>query len=1344
MKSVLNLISGITAAVMTICAIPAQQIAAAGDPAQEITKIELFGINDALFAGYTPAYTAHLSEECAAQMTLANEAWVNIETDESCLRSTGNAIPVPEDGEVPYYAYYIQLVPKDGYAFPEYFTLYYDGWEISMMDYDVTVQPDYIAIRCDFLGTVTPASEPAALDTVEITGAQLSFSDGDAPVFSGMPAAGSHFSILTEGWEGGGERVMSRTELNEEAFPDGNRLLTAFSGGTEYTYFLWIVPDDGYVFGGSPTLIINGKACGGQYHIMQNHIEIRTDHRLTVPAAATTPPVTVTTEKPAATTGTAATTAAPVTTTEKPRTTTLLTTTAPATTAAFDPDLLYGDVDQNGSCSVADAVLLLRWLAEDGIFAVSPNGLRAADINRDGILTMTDAVLLIQLIGQQPKQTAAPVRPAEPDSDMPELPDTAAAAEWILKPDGSSKAFTEKVLGRLTVSAEENALSRDGQLQFRELTDAEGLALNERFSGDGITVLDGWEADAGLGIEEHLPGSYTAEYDLSTLNLPEELYGELHLLRIDQTGTVSEYAFDVNGNTACWESDQNSAWLWVLVPALIGTMIYYYYEKIAPEAKERDSIWNADEKDRLARYTADHCIILYADTETNDEKKAREARVKAIVEETEKRARKMAIEEAENAWIPWGMLSWGYEREVNRITARILADLLKQDAVYQKELAEIEYIPADVRLLAYDFDKALDYLRGQEGCPKLGAKPVIYFTTALQSGTGNAETPQWYAAYLQMGRTGFADVPRVSKKTKYYDIYGETVSETTGDNMLVTLTHEVYHLMQNKKLSAHVRSNLKFSEMSAMIVEHRCGKYYEEHEMINAYSEEISKSYELYAIAIDDNEPDEELLRAEGYALSQFWDYMSGKLNIELTGWELITAFKRTSSITALFRETFHNDSSNQLLDIYWKAFQKSISREANSLAHDLMGKTKNGDGYFPSVVRKLSLSDSHSSAPVRVNAAPFSCAMTGITGAETGGWTALIVRDPDFGELLPGHTFLLPAGADGQPIGQESKRGLVLNTKAKTLCYRELQDKDALGGSGYTVRYIPAPQTPAVELDEENEILTVTLRSGQSKEGANGLTDRFLLIASVNGKETYTQKIDFADWSKEIRLPFGTLHVIPNQTSRLEITVCELIDAGTDSTGTQHPDVRTAAAVPFEASFETEYPELRLRTVSAGGFYGDLSVSSTEEETTFRLDKDGFFSFTFPAEYKSWDTFPDDYDPDGMYSPFEELSRGHSSHTGFTVTGKVQNTEDVNNWTADLSTCAGSFETSYYEYYRGVFIGGETGDPHIVQEGSWKGSGMDTGTLELTTDETGTVRKVAVIIHTGDDLVRINATFKE
>ena len=43
MKSVLNLISGITAAVMTICAIPAQQIAAAGDPAQEITKISCSG-----------------------------------------------------------------------------------------------------------------------------------------------------------------------------------------------------------------------------------------------------------------------------------------------------------------------------------------------------------------------------------------------------------------------------------------------------------------------------------------------------------------------------------------------------------------------------------------------------------------------------------------------------------------------------------------------------------------------------------------------------------------------------------------------------------------------------------------------------------------------------------------------------------------------------------------------------------------------------------------------------------------------------------------------------------------------------------------------------------------------------------------------------------------------------------------------------------------------------------------------------------------------------------------------------------------------------------------------------
>ena len=1331
MKNVLKLISCLTAAVMTASAAPPEPIAAAQP--QEIEKIELFGITDTLCAGYTPAYTAHLSEESSAQMTLTNEAWVNIDTDEGYLRSTGDIIPYPEDGEEPYYAYYVQLVPKEGYVFPESFKLYYDGWEISMMDYDVTAAPSYIAIRCDFLGAVTPATEPIALETVEITGAALSFSDGDTPVFSGTPAAGSHFSVLTEGWDGGGERIMSRAELNDAEFLEGNSLMTAFSGGTEYSYFLWIVPDDGYIFRDSPALILNGKAYSCTYHIMQNHIEIRTAYRLTVPAAETTAPVTT-----AAPVTSKATTAKPVTSTRE-----TVTTAKPLTTAAFDPALLYGDVNQDGACSIADAVLLLRWLAEDGTFAVPETGLRAADINLDGVLTVIDAAMLLKLVRQQPDAPAVPAQPAEADTDLPVLPETAAPAEWLLQPDGNSKAYTEKVLGRLTVSAEANALSYDGQLQFRELSDAEGQRLNERFSGDGIMVLDGWEADAGLGIAEHLPGSYTAEYDLGTLDIPEELYEQLHLIRIDSCGNASEYAFEPDGNTARWESDQNSAWLFVLVPLLIGVTLVYHKNKIEPEATERDTIWKDAEKNRLAAYPAKNCTILYADSESESDKKAREARIKAIVTEAEKQARAKAAEQVENEWIAWGALTWGYEREVNRTAAKLLAKTLQEDAVYQQEIAESQYIPADVRLLAYSFDKALDYLSRQEGCPKLGFKPTVYFTISMKDGTGNAVTPQWYAPYIQMGRAGFKDVPRISRETGYYDIYGETVSEKNGDDMLITLTHELYHLMQNKKLSAHVRSNLKFSEMSAMIVEHRCGAYYLKENMIQSYQEEISSSYELYAIAADDDEPHEDFLRADGYTLSRFWDYMSEKLNVKLNGWELINAFKKAGSISELFRAAFHNDDSNQLLDIYWKSYQKSITQKTAVLAAALLGMDKNEEGYFPGFMRKLRLSDNETSVQVRVNTAPYSCTIAGITGADNGGWTALIDRDPNFGELLQGHTFLLPAGANGKPAGQESKSGLVLNARSRNLFYRELQDKDVLGSSSYTVHYIPAPKTPDVEIDEENEILTVKLQSGQSTEGAAGLTDRFLLICRVNGRETYTQKIAFDDMDKEIKLTFGRLSMNPKQTNKLEIAVCELIDAGSDRTGKQWNEARTAESKPFEALLETAFPVLSLRTKSAGGAYGDCSVNCEKEETIFRLDEDGFFSFTFPAEYKTWDTFPEDYDPDGYMNPFLELTKGHSSHTGFTVTGEVQKAEDVNNWTAEIGTCTGGFEASYYEYYRKMFYDEKNENPHAVLEENWKGSGMVTGTLELSTDETAGTRKVTVMIHTQEGLVKINASFK-
>ncbi len=57
-------------------------------------------------------------------------------------------------------------------------------------------------------------------------------------------------------------------------------------------------------------------------------------------------------------------------------------------------------------------------------------------------------------------------------------------------------------------------------------------------------------------------------------------------------------------------------------------------------------------------------------------------------------------------------------------------------------------------------------------------------------------------------------------------------------------------------------------------------------------------------------------------------------------------------------------------------------------------------------------------------------------------------------------------------------------------------------------------------------------------------MTDRFLLVYRVDGKETAAFPVGFADWQKEMTLSTADLHLDIRRKCRLQITVCEAIDA--------------------------------------------------------------------------------------------------------------------------------------------------------------------------------------------------------
>ena len=63
-----------------------------------------------------------------------------------------------------------------------------------------------------------------------------------------------------------------------------------------------------------------------------------------------------------------------------------------------DESLLYGDIHLDGRLTIADAVLLVRLLTEDGSAPIDPETLDRSDVDRDGVLTVLDTSALLKLL----------------------------------------------------------------------------------------------------------------------------------------------------------------------------------------------------------------------------------------------------------------------------------------------------------------------------------------------------------------------------------------------------------------------------------------------------------------------------------------------------------------------------------------------------------------------------------------------------------------------------------------------------------------------------------------------------------------------------------------------------------------------------------------------------------------------------------------------------------------------------------------------------------------------------------------------------------------------------------
>ncbi len=832
--------------------------------------------------------------------------------------------------------------------------------------------------------------------------------------------------------------------------------------------------------------------------------------------------------------------------------------------------VMNGDLNGDGALSIADAVLLVRLLTEDGDLQVSEATVLAADADGDGMLTLIDLTVLLKKLGVGYTFTnETDAFPAVSSQDRPEVP----------KPSGNSAPFSEETIPGLTLSAEANAFSYDGQLTVSELTEEEGMALMDKMSADentNVLMLRSWKVEAGLEPDEYLPGTFRSEFDLSVLEMPEELYPNMTAFRIDDNGAVQRFATKLDGNILSWNSNQNSLIVlgiltsvgvmigghllassvicWIGAACLAGVVTYKL------DTMQKD-VWDSEELKSLCYEETDHFTVWYS--RADDSVRQRETRIKLKEKAALDKARKEAETEAAIRIEKYG---FGFREYVNRLIPVLQKEYLDADPVYQADLADRKAIPADVILLMEYLEEAYRYNAYEQGTGELSYKPDVLFCPKITD-DGNAVTTQLGLTnpfiLVKRDPAMVQDAMPMKKGVDMDKIYGKVVNAALADSMLLTVTHELFHLMQNKCFPGKDIRHLKCSEMTAILCEHEAEQYFRRLGMLTTeYTDQNSTKREAMAVAMDDNSRDGKLLTADGYTLANFFEYMERKTDWDFKAWDAVQMYAMTDKqLTKTFCRCFqlgnYPDLDPELLAECWNSYVRFDALNFIDRGKAIKSqKTDAKDGaYLPSQMQRYSISAASPVQSLTVQPADISARIAEVKLTGLDRWTLLLMPEKSAKTAIPELDFVFPFSQSGLTGYSVTRTGYALHGIEDTYYYLERQGFGGKNRTGYTVFLMQPPKAPTAEYDEETKEIKVRLQSQPGEAAKNGGTDCFLLMLSTeDGTVFYSREVPYESQSAEIVI--RPEDMIPDYTlmPAVRVRVCEYTQGDENSVSYAFP----------------------------------------------------------------------------------------------------------------------------------------------------------------------------------------------
>lgn len=430
---------------------------------------------------------------------------------------------------------------------------------------------------------------------------------------------------------------------------------------------------------------------------------------------------------------------------------------------------------------------------------------------------------------------------------------------------GKSAAFSFEADDIITVSGDENTLFEDTVLTVvpvnepvRELEEPlQALADSSNYPV-GI-----WKIDGGLEPDEHFPGTYQMAVKLDALGIDRSVYDNLVFYRIDEAGNISEYLYEIQGDKAIIKSSQNSFLVCALLIGLGGTAVLTGPELVKAEDYYYQKGRSREDKD----YDADggsYTIVWSPEDIGYDE-----SSIKKKISKKENKYREQAEAQYKDCTF-WERLA------VNADIARNVSDALEADKDYQKLAAELE-TPEIIRLLSEQIDKAFKYLK-DVAMVKMPEYRVTFYVRKDISEMGTEITNIYTHSYIQVGLNEISGIV--------------TEADSTGrDNLLLTVTHELFHLCQENYHYKTSKEYNKFDEMVAVVLESDARDYYRLNGQIMTEPKLTDSEYwTVMLVPIDKTDIDAALAIHQGYNLSLFVKALREKTGKNVTAEQLMTA----------------------------------------------------------------------------------------------------------------------------------------------------------------------------------------------------------------------------------------------------------------------------------------------------------------------------------------------------------------------------------------------------------------------------------------------------------------------